>query len=95
MVTMTVTITIILSVCAIIIFFCGATTTDESHQACYGATLSTILILLPFAIAFTVVTQNSVIKYDFMQNRYIKKYEYVDSVKVDSTWVLKEEYGIK
>lgn len=30
-------------------------------------------------------------KQDFLEGRYIKQYTYIDSIKVDSTYVLKED----
>lgn len=31
------------------------------------------------------------VKQDFLEERYVKQYTYIDSIKVDSTYVLKED----
>lgn len=87
--------TFILVVCALIAFICHIVANNESHKVYYDSFTFAFLLLLPFALALTLVSRESDIKEDFMKDKYIKKYEYVDSVKVDSTWVLKEKYGIK
>lgn len=86
--------TIIVVVCALIAFVCHMATNDESHKVYYDSFTFAFLLILPFALVFTLVKVREDIKDDFMKDKYIKKYEYVDSIKVDSTWVLKEKYGI-
>lgn len=57
------------------------------------------LLFIPLGILFvTMVVENiqfnieiDNVKQNFLEGKYVKQYTYIDSIKVDSTYVLKED----
>jgi hypothetical protein len=50
-----------------------------------------LLALLVAIVPTTYYHDINKVKHDFLEGKYVKQYTYIDSIKVDSTYVLKED----